>query len=278
MSMRRNGKSPQFPECGKSEEPRSLDGMKETGAPALLYRYRPFGFTGDERELATFRKSCLYFPSRSQFNDPLDCTPPSISISRAELDAFIDRRTEEEFKELTLEQRRAWATELKQSSMDDIHRFGIQVAEHLGILSLATRRDNFLMWSHYTNSHRGFCLEFDASMKPFCSAHQVIYTSRRQAFNFSCDPAASRANAENFVLTKHADWKYEGEWRVIVPKGCKSYPFPPDALTGVIFGCSISDADRNRVMSSIRLGRCRPAIYQARGNEEEFGLEIEPVS
>src|SRR5712691_9526530 len=124
--------------------------MKEASPPAILYRYRPFGFTGDERELATFTRSCLYFPSRSQFNDPLDCTPPSMSVSREELDVFIDRKTEEEFKELTLEQRRAKATELKRCSMDEIRRFSIEVAEHLGILSLATRRDTFLMWSHYT--------------------------------------------------------------------------------------------------------------------------------
>src|SRR5712692_11029236 len=118
-----------------------------------------------------------------------------MSVSREELDVFMDRKTEEEFKELTLEQRRAKATELKRCSMDEIRRFSIEVAEHLGILSLATRRDTFLMWSHYTNSHRGFCLEFDASTKPFCSANQVIYASQRQAFNFSIDPAANRANA-----------------------------------------------------------------------------------
>lgn len=252
--------------------------MEEASRPALFYRYRPFAFPGDERELDTFKRSCLYFPSRSQFNDPLDCTPPSLSDSRAELDAFIEIRTEEEFKELSIEQRREKAAELKQSSMDEIYDFSVQVADHLGILSLATKRDNVLMWSHYANSHRGFCLEFDASMEPFCRAHRVIYASHRQPFSFATDPAANRANAENFVLTKHADWEYEGEWRVIAPKGRESYPFSQQALVGVIFGCSMSDADRNRVMSCIRLTRCHPAIYQATGNEKEFGLEIDRVS
>jgi len=252
--------------------------MNGTGRPKLLYRYRPFGFPGDERELAVFNENILYFPKRSQFNDPLDCTPPSLLATREELEAFIDGRTEEEFPELTAEQQQEKALELKQCAPEELYRFARELAEHFGILSLASRSDNSPLWSHYTNVHRGFCLEFDASKEPFTAAHEVRYTRRRPPFDLSLDSAAYRANAENFVLTKHIDWQYEGEWRVIIPWGGASYPLPPEALTGVIFGLAISSADRNRVMSSIELGRCRPAIYEAKVNEKKFGFDIERLS
>ena len=37
----------------------------------------------------------------------------------------------------------------------------------LGILSLTTDNKNLLMWSHYTNNHKGYCLEFDLNIHDF---------------------------------------------------------------------------------------------------------------
>ncbi|MGH7948443.1 MAG: hypothetical protein ACREQF_04395, partial [Candidatus Binataceae bacterium] len=80
------------------------------------------------------------------------------------------------------------------------------------------------------------------------------------------------------VLTKSQDWSYEDEWRIIVPKGRSFYDFRPDALTGVIFGPAISEADRAKVQKWISQGPCRPNLYQARLNEQDFRVDVPPES
>ncbi len=147
------------------------------------------------------------------------------------------------------------------------------MADYFGVLSLTSKRDSVLMWSHYANSHKGFCLEFDTSAKPFASARKVQYRETRHSFDVDASPEET---ATSFLLAKHKDWEYEDEWRLIAPKGRKKYQFPPYALTGVIFGSAISGADKIKVKEWIGKGRSRPRRYRAKLKRTEFALDIEP--
>jgi hypothetical protein len=161
---------------------------------------------------------------------------------------------------------------MKKCSVAEMERGNQEFVDELGILSMSSKCDNILMWSHYANSHRGFCLEFDSSKKPFSSANHVEYLSNPRPF----DPYGSHeANARSFVLTKYDNWAYEDEWRVIVPRCRENYSFEPEALTGVILGFAISESDRNRVNAWIDRGHCHPVRYRAKRKEGDFGLIIE---
>ena len=53
---------------------------------------------------------------------------------------------------------------------------------------------------------------------------------------------------EYAVLTKADRWRYEHEWRLIRPGGAGTFvSFDPRSLSGVIFGCSMPEADREQV-------------------------------
>jgi hypothetical protein len=171
----------------------------------------------------------LYCPSRTQFNDPFDCIAPSFdSISAKCFEEFIERRALEEFTELSMEERREKARDIKKSSHEEIQRMTQELADYLGVLCLSAKRDNILMWSHYANSHQGFCLEFNAAKEPFASSHQVQYQRKRCDYDMSA--VHEKKNAVNLLLTKYEDWHYEAEWRIIVDKGGAIYPFPLEAL------------------------------------------------
>jgi hypothetical protein len=253
-----------------------------------LYRYRPFGFSVQkcatcnaeidlskrEAQEKTVFEGKLYFPSRTQFNDPFDCIALSLEgISQDTLQEFLRRRAVQEFTEIAMEERLEKIQQFQENPYEEFERLTQELADYLGILSLSAKRDNILMWSHYSNSHQGFCLEFDISKAPFVNAHHVTYQRDRCRYDISA--VHSETNVRNLLLTKYEDWRYEEEWRIIAPKGGATYEFPPEALTGVIFGCRMSDGDKAKVRNWIRQSASQPQLYQAGLSSRQFGIHIE---
>ncbi len=92
---------------------------------------------------------------------------------------------------------------------------------------LADDYKNRLMWSHYGDSHKGFCIEYDYTgfdrmdIVPF----PVAYTSERVKTPWKAaitkDPE-DIANATKVfmqaLLTKDEAWSYEREWRILIHK------------------------------------------------------------
>ena len=96
---------------------------------------------------------------------------------------------------------------------------------NLGILSLAERPDNLLMWSHYAQHHTGFVIEFDEQHSYFKQTSAALYNhdpqvlqkvrySDRRPHIRSLKDFKQRAS---WYLIKSKDWRYEQEWRMIRP-------------------------------------------------------------
>ena len=83
---------------------------------------------------------------------------------------------------------------------------------------------NRLMWSHYADCHKGFCIEYDFSQAPDdLLPLPVIYTNMRPqipwraAFQVNGETRAEATQAFMMaLLTKDAVWDYEREWRLLV--------------------------------------------------------------
>jgi hypothetical protein len=158
---------------------------------------------------------------------------------------------------------------------DDIQS-GIDKA---GVLSLTERCDNLLMWGHYASSDTGICLEFAAfdvvtSFEKgfFGRAQPVVYSDKRRVF----DPnAAEDDNVRLAIRSKSCDWAYELEWRIIEQHLSKiTFPFLPELLTGVIFGCRISESDNNQIRTWATEGNPDVKFYRAELNEQEWKVDI----
>lgn len=84
---------------------------------------------------------------------------------------------------------------------------------------------NRLMWSHYADCHKGFCIEYDFSQAPDdLLPLPVIYTNKRPQIPWCAaiqmnDKTRAEANRVfmTALLTKDAVWDYEREWRLLVP-------------------------------------------------------------
>lgn len=124
---------------------------------------------------------------------------------------------------------------------------------------LSADHKNPLMWSHYADSHRGFCVEYDfgspdratLSLLPL----PVVYSHDRPlvpwyvAFNNTPENIMA-ANKDILLglLTKDNSWEYEKEWRLLIDAKKPALCQMPK-ITCVYLGACISEANRERIIA-----------------------------
>ena len=112
----------------------------------ILYKYRSFGEYADKIIL----NSELYFASHDSFNDPFDC-----NLSLREINSYTDEEFKKhcEIKGLTNKDKKEYLEGLKKEF--------IYSKAKVGILSMSLTYKNILMWSHYSEYHKGLFFGFD---------------------------------------------------------------------------------------------------------------------
>lgn len=107
------------------------------------------------------------------------------------------------------------------------------IDEKIGVSSLTTSYDNPLMWSHYGDSHRGLCVEYDFkdvlnndNIRVFLD--EIVYAEERVTIDSKLLDQVDLNNIESngkldilrfFIkglFTKHKVWEYETEWRSVI--------------------------------------------------------------
>lgn len=224
------------------------------------------------------RLSC---PSR--FNDPFDCQ----FAFPADLDGELFMRCK--------------------NSLDAVWRVGC-LTEHF---------DNRLMWSHYADSHRGICIEYDfSSFSPSLDRvvfAPVVYSSKRPEFTRELQDHLShnqlnlqdRQYLTSALFTKDTIWKYESEWRIL--KGvhiCKKYgaylrcfmchhltqmpgcyqesdpyfEFTMPPISAVYFGAAINDSCKGQVAKKELQELCsRAGIPTFSMRLDKAGYAVRPI-
>lgn len=124
---------------------------------------------------------------------------------------------------------------------------------------LSANHKSPLMWSHYADSHRGFCVEYDfgspdqstLSLLPL----PVLYSHDRPLVpwyvSFSNTPENTMAANKDILLgllTKDSSWEYEKEWRLLIaakqPNLC-----PMPRITTVYLGACISEVNKEKIIA-----------------------------
>ncbi|MFI5140357.1 MAG: efflux RND transporter permease subunit, partial [Sphingobacteriales bacterium] len=92
--------------------------------------------------------------------------------------------------------------------------------ERYGILSLSKRWDSILMWSHYSNNHKGYCIGFweekFRNSKLVSAGGPVMYNSDDNYPQIT--PLNSQDRMEKSFIETHnkaKDWQYEEEFRFL---------------------------------------------------------------
>ena len=252
-------------------------------SPEILYKYRSF----DARSISMLANDQIYFASPLDFNDPFDCvahehmfeTPypeslellarlhPDVSpeaITRENTEHLIEAISQHpEVNQIIIEQKKALQ----------------ELTTKLGVLALSARNDSILMWSHYANYHKGFCIGFknNFGLHQNC-VMEVAYTDTRcndfvPYYLFSQimgNEATHAALLKDFLFTKYIDWKYEQEWRILGDKGIAIYP--EDSIDRVIFGLKMSNEERNTIQYILRNRKIR--FFEAVKSKKHFAVDL----
>ena len=165
------------------------------------------------------------------------------------------------------------------------------------ILSLSAINDNPLMWSHYSDSHKGVVFELQGINhldSPWLIAQPVVYQdpppmlATKQEWIKSMT-GQKRLNHDKwqfftpYTLTKTTDWEHEKEWRVVSfmrpgESGLYTdYPFNPPEVCSVYLGCEISDEDTNDIISLLNYDLSHVRAYRAKKLEHERKLSFEKI-
>lgn len=261
-----------------------------------LYKFKSFDTDGYYKEILN---NILYFPSPNQLNDPFDCKIPTRYdlLSKNEyfkkavnleisLNPQLKRR---EIRKNAFEIAKKFRRENKKYPEQVIRRLANYVDNTLGIFSLSEKKDNILLWSHYADCHKGFCVEFDffmlknlfdieyINLHKLCLLENIVYKTELPIIHPVKNTEEERLRMA--FLTKAKDWEYEAEWRIIYEKGSrKKEVISPNIIKNIYFGILSSEENIKESVEILKISNPSMGIYKAIKKKDEFGLEFKKVN
>jgi hypothetical protein len=154
----------------------------------------------------------LYFARAVKFNDPFDCSAQQDAhdIFREEAAKWMaSNKAGRAINELSDDDIRMAAEfiDAQQDMRESRREIRAQMGElsNMGILCLSARCDSILMWSHYADYHRGFCIGFkDDPGLSFSFFQKVIYSKTKNAdflYGFFSNPAQEKGSEKSNEIT-----------------------------------------------------------------------------
>ena len=134
------------------------------------------------------------------------------------------------------------------------------------------------MWSHYADKHKGICigLKLDEIDSNFEHYFRIDYQDRRPEISiFDANEPLKFLKA---FSTKHTDWSYEKEVRVVNMHRAKPVPFKKNLIGSIYLGSEISTIDKNLIIASIKKYMPHVPILLSKRNEESFSIYFEQIT
>ncbi len=247
----------------------------------LYYKYLP------PERLTYLDNELLRYTQPIDLNDPFECLPKK--PSEKEFTDIIKKVSELLPKMGIPLNENAEILELEK-----MYREAYQnVNNDIGILSLTKKWNNTLMWAHYTNSHKGFCVGFDPKdeyFQNFLSSHQkksktimeVVYSDKR--VEIPMELSEKKLKFEPFI-TKSTDWKYEEEVRVIStlnmsdkkidcnPVNIHLFKVPHKSIKEIVAGANMDEKNEELIKDFCTKNKIE--FYKSKISDEQFNMQRE---
>lgn len=171
-----------------------------------------------------------------------------------------------------------------------------QYQEKLGIFSTSSdipenpqrQVANMLMWSHYGDEFKGFCIKYD---------HQILYDSLQKLnpevkFAWCKVDYLKQPHSVNFIESlsdetldflksiqyKHEQWSYECEIRIIANK-TGAFKYSPKSVAGVYIGEKMPDEQKDLLVTlvSSALPGCKIYDVSMAKNSSEYAIQTNEI-
>jgi hypothetical protein len=170
------------------------------------------------------------------------------------------------------------------------------ISKQSGLICFSAQENHILMWSHYTDSHKGMLLEFDTSHQYFednLRFLEVTYSETRVPFDPTWPDKSEELaqHCKQVLCTKNSAWDYEGEWRSLFPlhwgmqkpdtrdaqRVLYFTNFPPEIIRRVVLGfrCPVEierQVREARKKNGMDFSLCRAVLHS-----REFRVEYRPI-
>ncbi|MEL4385480.1 DUF2971 domain-containing protein [Shewanella xiamenensis] len=295
------------PNLDDVDVPSAVD-LKLKHIPQRLFKYRTFG----KYSLDNLKNNTLWCCKASQFNDPYDSSfffqyhPDTLANNH--LKNAHGLYTNDEIATIkgssdplmtiaeiiSAKSHNCPAPEKvhdillgKNFNIEQVKQINQYIKNGPNICSLSERVDSTLMWSHYTDEHKGFVMEYDFSELDRESGlgrlvWPVIYEDRlfdaSNYFEVGLNGGAA-SNMMGIVSSMHKakDWEYEHEWRLILMNGF-SEPAgnkPSPSVKAIYLGAKMLPRNKTRLIN-IAIEKKIP-VYEMKLSDYEFKMEPKPI-
>lgn len=262
--------------------------LKYQNLPWRIYKYKDV----NEHSKINLLENTVWLADPESLNDPYDCShalnlrkldldfyrsPPSdfidllpkehlesgildqLKSSENPTETLIDLMLVSEPKEQRDAMKQALLSAMSAMNAGIAKKFITKMKTAFKLCSFSERVDSTLMWSHYANYHKGFCIEYDIKSVPpdnYVSRflYPVAYSDSIPDLTAHTqrgidDPEFNNLYPNLIGLRKASDWAYEREWRLLFANGIldkpQSYAMPKPTM--VYLGSHISEKHQNEI-------------------------------
>ncbi len=270
-----------------------------------LYKFKDI----NEKNLAALEAKQLWFSNQSDFNDPFEGVyTKDNQIPQSTLTKLVtllkqstnEKKQREIFKKVGLQYNKATSYQLVQKLAEHDLQKLIDIIHSSKILCLSLYEEqndpvySNLMWSHYADGLRGFCLVFDGDLLQkdiYISSNRTMRPIRIKYQDtpdilFLKDFINSETllgndtdinfleNVIKTIATKSKDWAYENEFRILTLSDRKNHCYSENTLKEIIIGEKMTKEARGSLLNKVQTLHPGIIVKEARLKSDSYALEI----
>jgi len=224
--------------------------------------------------------------SPRHFNDPFDCSL-SFKLSQlseieiSSLSSYYLQSGVTENSKLIFNQYGNEDLKLlyQNAAKDTLNKVNEKFLDSYGVCCFSETNDDLLMWGHYSEAFKGFCLEFRTDYEPFKKLHKVTYSDSLPTINtYELMINENHPFVKDLYCTKSAKWRYEKEWRILHDKAGTLFNYEIECLKAIYFGPKI-DFALFEILCLILIGQNpKVELWKGKLSDNEFKIEFEKVN
>lgn len=271
---------------------------ENANSPKFLYKYAPL----NNFSLQAIANGHFWYSKLQYFNDPFEPKAPfheikttvatdqliqagiiqvdDVEVAHINNEYFYERSHHDakSIIDLITPSKKHDKNEVVSNSAQMIYDLYVKTAD-VGVLCLSSDPKSILMWSHYSDNHKGICIQIerteDSLLSDPCKTYKVAYDDNYpNVRSLVLQSLSEQGLMQRIIATKGKYWSYEEEWRVIQDQGNKLYA-APGKITGVIFGLRTTMSQKAAIMKL--LSNTDILTYEVARKEGKYEFDIRGI-
>jgi len=252
----------------------------------------PFGEGEFSQALYEKQKQIIFGAHEPEFIQPKPLGYASLMMRNARVEGRVDEAVLPELEQAakeTAENLNEWKYKLNSALTGFL--------SHSRVFCVSERLDNVVMWSHYSDEHRGAVLKLNAVEEVddnLIIARKVSYIDEFPEFiplekwieeyvgQYKID---HEQLAFDLAYMKHKDWAYEDEWRVHIPlmpgepagDGRSLYEKHPSVFGALYLGYRMEEDTQKELTEIARSRYPGIEVFHAEMSNSSFTLNFEKI-